>query len=602
MLEIIVNNRVSLDLLPDIEINFLEENPLFLTDRIPSPYSLSFEVPLTSKNQKAFGFPSRTTSKSSIWVQPAEIRHSGLVLSRGELLILNVNNTIKLQFKGSREPQEVGHNLNNLNLGSRNYGSFPYSAENIFYNSPGLQNYVQSMKEIAVSGSGYVIAPIKFEGTTWTGSEYANGITNSVRQYVNYFNPVYQNFCIYDENKVHSPILPFIYVYKIIDAVFGKSLANNLFREGDLEKLVLISSNHPNYIFDNLYGSYWTVINYQNVLREAIFPLVDNYTPATGLVPLEWKFQSFCQAYCFRDLLKSLLSIFSMTLFPGIQFKMEYNNDILGRKQRHDWNLKLAGKLDITNEVAKDYYFNYKNVTHSDTVVNTSFSTINEMFNWAIDTALEEGSLYRDKTTGAQYKISRKLRGLTSDPWLTCEIDHSPLAVPELEGKREKFEVSSDVRPADLVIEQYWWQDKGEKDDLVRKRHWFVPKIEKQKIDQAPYLMFFAGMANTFQDAGQYPILLAHHTDQFGVKRLNTSLHPTGPDGLIEKFHYGMKQWYEKDKIKAKGSFLLSPLEIKKLDIRDKIYLQGKLFFIEKMEYTLTNNGISLVDVDLIEY
>ena len=40
---------------------------------------------------------------------------------------------------------------------------------------------------------------------------------------------------------------------------------------------------------------------------------------------------------------------------------------------------------------------------------------------------------------------------------------------------------------------------------------------------------------------------MSHHTDHFGVKRLNTSLHPDGPDGLIEKYHSSMKAWVEKD-------------------------------------------------------
>jgi hypothetical protein len=62
-----------------------------------------------------------------------------------------------------------------------------------------------------------------------------------------------------------------------------------------------------------------------------------------------------------------------------------------------------------------------------------------------------------------------------------------------------------------------------------------------------------------------------------------------------------MKAWTEKDKMKVKGSFLLSPLELKKLDIRDKVFLKGRLFYIQKLNYSLSHMHLSLVDVDLIE-
>ncbi|MBK6964584.1 MAG: hypothetical protein IPH20_11780 [Bacteroidales bacterium] len=124
----------------------------------------------------------------------------------------------------------------------------------------------------------------------------------------------------------------------------------------------------------------------------------------------------------------------------------------------------------------------------------------------------------------------------------------------------------------------------------------------KKGLSEPPYLMFWAGMANTFENDGRNTrLIMAHHTDHFGIKRLNTSLHPEGPDGLIEKYHGRMKAWVEKDKMRVKGSFCLTPLELKRLDIRDKVYLRGRLFYIEKLSYTLSNQQISLVDADLIE-
>jgi hypothetical protein len=45
----------------------------------------------------------------------------------------------------------------------------------------------------------------------------------------------------------------------------------------------------------------------------------------------------------------------------------------------------------------------------------------------------------------------------------------------------------------------------------------------------------------------------------------------------------------------------ITPLKIKNLKIRDKIHLRYRLFYIEKIVYTLMNKVISLVDMELIE-
>ena len=337
--------------------------------------------------------------------------------------------------------------------------------------------------------------------------------------------------------------------------------------------------------------------------REVMFPLTDSYQSVNGLIPIAWEFKSFNQAYSFRNLLKNLLKIFSMSAYPGVKYRLEFNNDIMNRQTRVNWDDKLAGKPVISYETAKDYVFRYNgDIQKTEEDLITSYGTIEQIFNQAIAVAGETENTYKHQATGAQYLISRKLRGLASLPWLSCEVKHSPLASIEPTGEREKTEVVSELCPADMVIDQYWWQDKVTAGDVVQKKHWWVPEIKKKSLSEPPYLMFWAGMADTFTaDGSEYPLVMSHHTDHLGVKRLNTSLHPHGPDGLIEKYHSQMKAWTERDKMRVKGSFRLTPLELKRLDIRDKVFLHGRLFYIEKMVYNISHNQISLVDVDLIE-
>ncbi|MBK6964586.1 MAG: hypothetical protein IPH20_11790 [Bacteroidales bacterium] len=198
------------------------------------------------------------------------------------------------------------------------------------------------MRSMAYQGSDYVIAPVRLKGTEWSGPEYRGGMVNTVKQYINYFNPVTKNFFIVDDEKAHTPILPFPFVYKIIEQALGPFLESNPFASGDLAKLVLISMNHKYYSFDNIYNWYW-VPPLEEQIREVMFPLVDTYESSGGLIPLEWEFKSFLQAYAFKELLKNLMKVFCMTAYPGVKFRIEFNNNVMDRKIRVNWDDKLAG-------------------------------------------------------------------------------------------------------------------------------------------------------------------------------------------------------------------------------------------------------------------
>ncbi len=150
----------------------------------------------------------------------------------------------------------------------------------------------------------------------------------------------------------------------------------------------------------------------------------------------------------------------------------------------------------------------------------------------------------------------------------------SALAITKKGSNKEKYEVASDVSPLDMNIHKYWWKHE-QPNDIIPMKHWFVPEMEMKTADTSPSIMFYGGMAYNLERTEQYPSLMAHHTDHFGVRRLNTSLHPEGTDGLIEKYHGKYKEWIEKDKINAQGSFKLTPLEVKNLDIRDKFHIKG---------------------------
>jgi hypothetical protein len=107
-------------------------------------------------------------------------------------------------------------------------------------------------------------------------------------------------------------------------------------------------------------------------------------------------------------------------------------------------------------------------------------------------------------------------------------------------------------------------------------------------------LLLYSGVRKTVDGSKDYPFVSPYKND-------NISLKWDGADGLLNKYHLDFKNWIERTKTKATGTFLLSPLDLNKLVITDKIHVQGRNFFIEKMQYVIRKDKIDPVIIDLVE-
>lgn len=590
MIELIAENRACLDLPDNIEISIVDENPMFMEDRIPAPYSLDFEVPTTLRNLEFFGFPTRLASAQVKRKVPAELRFYSTVIGRGEVLLLENEKTLKLQFKGSLEHENINKDLNQLDLGEKDYGTVPNFKIDPFvqYNSLAFTNYKNGLYQQAVNPSDFVIAPVKLKGVDdWEAMPDFQGIKNAYRQYINYWST--QGGLQFSEywhiqNKYHTPVLPFPYLWKVIEQGFGGQLVNNPFATGDLKKLILVAQTHKYFDISSYFKTTYSL------------PLLDHYA-ASGDEQLKFAVKSFQQAYAFKSFLKNILKIFSMTAFPGNKYSLEFNNDIFDRNIVTKLDDKLTGNLQVNYEDARDYRFQYADYGESDVEHNDTSFTTSQMFGLFHNLNQSFEGTFTDNNFKSVFHWKAEMVGANSQLEITSEILRSALAIQKTGSNRERYEVSSEVSPLDMNLHKTWIQYQNP----VTKRHWFVPELEKQSNAASPHIMFHGGMAQTFEQDGQYPYLMAHHTDHFGVQRLNTSLHPEGNGGLLQKFHGKFSQWVEKDKKKVRGLFKLTPLEIKNLNIRDKIHLKGRLFYILKKEYSIKHKGVSLVDIELIE-
>src|SRR5690606_20666735 len=135
MLEIIHNGK-SLNLPPDIQIALTIENPLLKEDRIPTPYSLSFELPSTRHNLELFGWPNRIGSyKQSNYVRtiPVDIRFHSITISKGHLKITSYLDSLKVTYSGIDYIEDIKNKLFEIDFGRETFdGSF---SEAVDYNS-----------------------------------------------------------------------------------------------------------------------------------------------------------------------------------------------------------------------------------------------------------------------------------------------------------------------------------------------------------------------------------------------------------------------------------------------------------------------------------
>jgi len=599
MIKVIIEDKYWLDLPSNLEISIIEENPMFLDDKIPSPYSLSFEIPPTAGNLKSFGYAGRLTSADVKKKVKARLFHFDIPISSGEIFLLEVQRNIKLQFKGSVDHANVLKHLSTIVPEEYNYGQYFYDPFNIDYSQAWASNYKQAMLSNALNPQDFVIAPVKVKDTDWEGLENSGGAKNYLKQYINYFNPVSQKLSVGDPAHIHTSVLPFPFVHKVIDAGFGGTLPNNPFATGDLAKLAVIAFNHKNYLFDLLIRTGYTG-SYHDQPFTFLQPLLDQYSDF-AVADLTIRIKSFMQNYAFNQFLKNLLKVFSMTAFPGVNYSLEFNNDVFDRNVVTKLDDKLVGDLNVTYEEGTDYNFSFTDVPEPEKLTPVQFSSVKEMYDNLYTTPVNFELSGMDLKSGQVLKLIRTLKGLQSESRVKSDILTDALYAKPNDTNRWKTEISSEVRPLSMNIEKYWWEDSNA-NDVISQKHWYVPVIERKDITAAPCIMFHAGMAATLDsNQHQYPFLTAHNYDHFGVKRLNTSLLPDVPDGLISKYHGRYKSWTEKDKIRVKGNFRLSPLDIKNMDIRDKFWLRGRLFYIEKKEYSLTHRGVSLVELDLIE-
>lgn len=618
MLKIIIEDKYSLRLPTNFEIQIVEENPLLTEDNIPAAYSLSFELDPDVEVLKIFGYPSRISSRVVQKKVKARIISGIINYSAGELLLLGYEQKLKLQYKGSVETLGLITPLNEIFIGEKDLGFCPSYPENMDYSLSWADQYRAYMQNQVDNQTDFAVGPVRIADNNWSGTGYTYGSKNGIGTYENFMDPRNTDGFILDcqdtnpidnKQRFHTPVMPFPFVKDIIGGAFGNLLEFNPFLEGDFAKLCIVSENHPNLMMGRLYQFYMQYINEDySYRRDVMYPFIDEYiagAPVGGIsyIPIKFKLQKFMQAYKFNEFLKSILKTFGMSAYPGIKYNILKDDEIFSRDAVLSLDKYLVGEPSIEfDEADREYVFEYKSGENSDDVFRKVNNLSEALTHLLIgNTEFLEEHEYQDLNTNEVYTLKKTLRGLANIPWIEQKIKRSALVQSTDETKEEKFTVTADVSPLEMSVEQYWY-DNDNTADLIERKHWHVPLLAKESIAAAPHIMLSYGACQTLSNSNHiYPLITNHNVDAFGVRRGDLSLLPNGPDGVVSKCQSYKKQWVEKKKMTIKGSFAIPEVVNKNLKIEDKVNLKGRLFLIKNREYSLTHQGISLVDIELVE-
>lgn len=642
MLEILIDNT-ALDLPSDIAINIVMENPFMAEDRIPAPYSLSFEIPGTAHNLALFGFPNRlgvyNNSYTGFSKKNATIRYNSLSLLKGHITLTNVSSTLKINFVGIDFNDNIRIPLYKLDLG-RQY--FPGEYDDVDFTDPSnfAYSYLQWANSLVnTSRQDYIAAPLVVASenqpyTVYTPMfgdlanryEYIDKYTWKLPfrfndlEHINAYNVKESTFLIEKKSsasyfipirKAVSSIFPVFRVGYILDKIFSSLLLNNPFSTGDLFDLVM-----PTYFF-----SQWKPRVQNDALANTDYPpMVSNPRPnSTTPFPSQpyVELADFLPDYNANDFVVQLLNLFCATMIPYRgKLRIQLNNSILSAIPTADWTSKLIDIPELYQEPGKEYEYGYRDDSDSeieeqiDATVATIYDMISKPFTLDADKLYQE--IFHITSTGQiirKYASEVKVNRVAPNGETTEVQIQYTLLKNNFGGNKAtsevKFDVKSGIRVLPDMPARYFQNTENNPTVAGSLKEYQAPaflNIDRSVRPSEVHLTFLQGVYHVHGDSPgvttKYPILSSH---KMPGEPHNKTLAWNATNGLYDKYHIDFKSWIEKNKLKLKGDFLLSYMDLHNLDISEKVHVNGRNFFIEKLQFTIYKDHISPVITELTE-
>ena len=595
MLEIILEG-VTLDLPPDIQINLTIENPFMSKDRIPVPFSLAFDLPPTPRNLKAFNYPNRINVELSRPNYSATIRFQGLNIGHGVITLDNFDKTIKVNFRGAEITDNLTNKLYELQLQSYSLG--PREPGDIDFDTGAGWQYRSLMLSAVTANNGkFALAPVRVAGEDWQEGVLRRkniGFPDSSADtmYINFYNAVAKSWMFSDvDGSVHSSNYPFPFVHYLVDFIFGSSLDDNPFTEGDFAKLVLLTMYHPAWRSKGKFPIGSPYYGFQPDTRTTDGPFAPYHTYLETRLP----------DMTAKDFVKELAKMFGFTLVTVKgRFEFRKNADILAQPVKDDWSAKLIDRPGINTDKAKTLNYGYEN----DTIEELSLPNYAKVANYQ---SLIDYFIRPEEEDGYFVTLQVTQTGEVFDKIKEGDgfyYEKRTSGFGELKEGENTFDLTVAIKPLEMSLEKYWWVrvlELGQSKPPMRD--WLVPVADQDRFERQKNanIMFYHGVKDTYTDGDTYPYLSPHQIDPFGNELGDLSLYWEGERGLISNFHEEYRSWIEKDKQRVSSTVLLRAIDFHQLDITHKFHIHGRNFFIEKIQVTLRKDRIDPALVDFIE-
>lgn len=605
MLEITAEN-VKLDLPEDIQLTMIIENPFMINDRIPTPYSLSFDLPPTRTNLKVTKWPNRVTSYQQVVELACEIKFNSITFARGLLSVDGFEGTIKVSFKSVSIFDNIRQKMYDIDMKELTFGTAkpktPTTADpghwdldwNDSSNTAGIYRTTNNRLQ-----DEFVLAPVKVSGGEWRSVQstihlievtvittYDRADLSADDLYLNFWNCKNEEFNIITAN---TRAFPFPYLKHVFDKVFSDTLADNPFSEGEMSKLVLICPYHPKY-----YQMPGYIYN-----EDFEGMLFDNASGKTASFTPSYKLNSFMPDIFANDFLKDILKIFCMSLLPyGDRFKVVPNRDIINNPEVENWGHKLIDKLFFKKRDKQVYKYGYSSVQDEFVEVRED-NKVNAITDMYLRELKESDGYIGDfyiKSTGEYYT-----KGIDGDGVRYYNRKATGYGNPT-ETSGNEYDTVSNVAPLPMTIDDYWSELAPKQVGKPALGQWYVPEFigDRMSRQTSAAIMFDRGKTRSLS-GDYYPLLTATHKDALGFSVGDLSLAWEGEHGLINRFHKEFKEWVEKDKLGAYGEFNLSAVDLKMLDFTKKKSILGRNFYFEKIQVVFELQKIQPAQIDLIE-
>lgn len=618
MLQIIIN-QTPLDLPSDISVEISIEHPLCISDRLPVAFSLSFEIPATPANNLILEQPERITSQADFTRKiPGEIRFASFTIITGAFIIEQASvDNITLQFTGATLPDNIRRHLQNHDIGTYFHGgpleqiTQPSGIPSVECEKLTDELAVKLWYETHLRIPNVIAAPLAIKSAPYTAVEFnlADPFTNRRAMFCNYYVDGYKHVYHRDQGVCGylTKVLPAFRVGFLLEKIIGSHLKSDNIFNTDLERLMLVST----------FSSY-----YDSTTNSPVWKW-DQQTHNVSMV-----LSDYLPDMAANDFLSELLKIPCASLYPqGDTFTIELNDNTLDNVAILDWTDKMVGIPTISRQAGQQYSLAYGGNAAAEPVSpdgpyyrSTTINNIlyDPILNAAPDT---ETSVYVESAVMGQVfrqTVNTHLSEIDDNGAGPRHVNYELLSTnidgtntdQDPEDEREAFNMSINAAVVTPTIATEVMADDAniplfDSKGCSMRRYIYCPQIEQPTSERPNTLMFglWGGMQNVktisqTADKLQYPYISHVPFTPDGTRFCDVSLAPVD---LIEKYHKKYQQWIEKDKQIIRTDILLSPSDLEALNLREKIHLAGKDFFIKTINITLRKEHIEPSDIEFIE-